>query len=203
MPRAEPDSAGERTPARSARAAEGGPAAWIREHFDAVYRYARRRLAPQDAEDVTQETFAALVQAVRAGRPPRDAGAWLLGTVRRRVADVWRRRGRRPPPVQLPEGWEGYARERLPAEALEARELRDLVHTALGFLRPEDAALLRARYREGASTAEMARRLGLSPKAVELRLRRAREAFLQRFLRVGRDWSGTDDRPARPSQEEA
>lgn len=153
-----------------------------------MYRYARRRLPTPDAEDVTQTCFEALLRARAAGRAPDDDGAYLLGVARRRVADVFRARHRRPPPVSLPAGWEGYGTRRLPDDVLATAELRDLVQTALGFLPGPDAALLGARYRGGASTAELAQRLGVTTKAVENRLRRARLAFLAHFRVIGRDW---------------
>ncbi len=194
MPHSDQRSARKRTPEAPVPGAGDPAASWLKDHLDAVYRYARRRLPAPDAEDVAQQCFEALFRAEAAGRTPDDAGAYLLGVARRRVADCFRRQHRRPPPVSLPPGWEGYDRRELPAEALADAELRELVHTALGFLRPSDAALLDARYRGGASTAELAERLAATPKAVENRLRRARAAFLEHFHAVGGDW--TDDRPA-------
>ena len=171
----------------------GTPASALKDHLDAVYRYARRRLPAADAEDVAQACFVALFRAKAEGRAPDDDGAYLLGVARRRVADVFRTQHRRPTPVSLPDGWEGYGTQALPEEALADGELRALVQTALGFLPSAEAALLEARYRGGASTAELAERLGVTDKAIENRLRRARAAFLDRFRAVGADW--TDDRP--------
>jgi RNA polymerase sigma factor (sigma-70 family) len=202
MPRPEPTSARERQQRSAARAPgdEAAPArsaTWIQDHLDAVYRYARRRLSVADAEDVVQQSFEALLRAEAEGRTPTDAGAYLLGTARRRVADVFRRRARPAEPVALPAGWEGYAQTVLPDAALETEELRELVHTALGLLRGSDAALLRERYRRGVPVAEIAHRRGITTKAAELRLRRARAAFAARFREIGRDWvKGADDRPS-------
>ncbi len=164
------------------------PAAWVEDHLDAVYRYARRRLGTEDAEDVAQQTFEALFRAYEGGRVPVDAGAYLLGTARRRVADLVRRRVRRGEVVGLPEGWDAYALQALPADALASEELRELVHVALGLLPSAVRALLLGYYRSGIRVAELAERMGLTPKAVELRLRRARQAFAERFRRIGRDW---------------
>jgi RNA polymerase sigma-70 factor (ECF subfamily) len=174
------------------RPAPGAPresaALWIRDHLEAVYRYARRRLPSADAEDVAQQAFAALAEAVAKGRAPDDAGAYLFGAARRRVSDLFRRRARRPDPVPLPDGWETFADRPLPPEVLEALELRDLVHVALGLLPESERSLLLARYREGASVAEIASRDGRTEKAVEMRLLRARDSFRARMRDVGRDW---------------
>jgi RNA polymerase sigma-70 factor (ECF subfamily) len=166
----------------------------VREHALAVYRYLARRLPPSDVDDAVQETFLALVQAEAAHVPIEDPGAWLLVVARRRAADRLRSRARTP--VALPEGWEAFAHERLPDEVLAHAELRALVHVALGLLPAAARALLLARYREGLPTAELARREGASEKAIELRLRRARAAFEERFLVVGRDWTSTLETPS-------
>jgi RNA polymerase sigma-70 factor (ECF subfamily) len=186
MPRTDPSRARQRLAA--AQAADAPAADWVRDHLDAVYRYARRRLPREDAEDVTQQSFEALFRAEAEGRAPRDSGAYLLGTARRRVADHLRRRARRPEPVRLPAEWERFDEHALPATALETAELRDLVQVALGLLPGSDAQMLLARCRGNVPVAEIAARHGLTPKAAEMRLRRARQAFVEHFRRVGRDW---------------
>ena len=169
-------------------------AAWIRTHLDAVYRYAHRLLGPapasrDDAEDVAQQVFLALFEAEAAGRAPDDAGAWLIGAARRRVMDVRRRHARGLVPTRLPDGWEGYAEGPLPDEVLHAEEVRELVAVALGLLSVPDRSLLEARYRQGLSLADIARGVRASEKAVENRLRRARQRFAEHYLSVGRDWA--------------
>jgi RNA polymerase sigma factor (sigma-70 family) len=175
--------------------------AWIQDHLDAVYRYAHRLLAAspcarEDAEDVTQQAFLSLVAAEAEGRQPEDAGAWLLGVARRRAMDLRRRHARGHVTTRLPHGWDAYAREALPSEALERREVADLVAVALGLLPPADRALLEARYRDGRTVQELAALASAetTEKAVENRLRRARRRFEERFLAVGRDWAGEGDR---------
>lgn len=203
MPRSEQSRARPRSPDGSRPAAEDPAASAFLDHLDAVYRYARRRLPAPDAEDVTQTCAEALLKARAEGRIPEDDGAYLLGVARRRVADRFRRQFRRPPPVQLPEGWEGYGESRLPDDVLADADLRALVRTALGFLPSRDAALLEARYRGGASTAELAERLALTPKAVENRLRRARAAFLGCLRAIGGDWTDAGRRPDGPGEGDA
>ena len=189
MPQPDPSPARPRRTGTAVEAAQGESADWIRDHLDAVYRYARRRLSVADAEDVVQQAFEALFRAEGEGRRPEDAGAYLLGTARRRIADLFRRRARPVEPVPLPAGWEGYADAVLPDVALETAELRELVQTTLGLLRASDAALLAERYRRGVATSEIASRLGVTTKAAELRLRRARERFAERFREIGSDWT--------------
>ncbi|MHC5009866.1 MAG: RNA polymerase sigma factor [Planctomycetota bacterium] len=172
---------------------EDRTAAWLRDHLDAVYRYVRRRLGTAraaEAEDVTQEAFLALFRAESAGRGPDDAGAYLFGAARRRVADLHRRDARGLTAVTLPDGWERYADDPLPATVLERASLRELVQVVLGLLPGTWRRLLDARYRDGTPLADLATRYGVTAKAIENRLRRARRAFRERFLVVGRDWIG-------------
>src|SRR6266571_2192951 len=64
-----------------------------RRHFDDVYRFVRRRTTVADAEDLTQEVFAAAAVALADARveapPPL---AWLYTVARRRLVDLARRR---------------------------------------------------------------------------------------------------------------
>jgi RNA polymerase sigma-70 factor (ECF subfamily) len=64
-----------------------------RRHFDDVYRFVRRRTTAAEAEDLTQEVFAAAAVALADARveapPPL---AWLYTVARRRLIDLGRRR---------------------------------------------------------------------------------------------------------------
>jgi RNA polymerase sigma-70 factor (ECF subfamily) len=161
---------------------------WIREHLDAVYRFARRRLSAADAEEVAAEAFQALFEARARGTEPADPAGYLFGTARRRVADRLRRAARGLETRPLPDGWEGFCDRPLPEDAASDKELAELVHVALGLLPAEDRELLWARYREGATVEGLATRRGVTPKAVEMRLYRAREDLRQRLAEVGKAW---------------
>lgn len=189
--RAETPSAGG-LPAPSAGRVPEDEAAWLSDALHAVYRYACRFLNHHEAEDAALEAFSALFQAERAGREVEQRGAYLFGVARRRVADRLRRRARGHVPAALPDGWEGFDRAPLPPDLLADRELAGLVDVALGLLEPGERALVLARYRDGLSTAALAERLTLSEKAVEMRLRRAREHLRARLGAVGRAWTSSD-----------
>ncbi|MFK7961771.1 MAG: sigma-70 family RNA polymerase sigma factor [Phycisphaerales bacterium] len=71
------------------------PSEWVELHGDMLFGYAMRRLRHRaKAEDVVQETLLAALTAPYDGRA--DRGAWLMGILRRRIADGFRRAGRRP-----------------------------------------------------------------------------------------------------------
>jgi RNA polymerase sigma-70 factor (ECF subfamily) len=72
------------------------PDRWVDDHGDALYRYAILRLRDQElAEEAVQEAF---VEALRvresfAGRS--SERTWLIGILRHKILDHFRRRGRR------------------------------------------------------------------------------------------------------------
>lgn len=63
-----------------------------RRYVSAIYAYIRRRVAATEvAEDVTSETFLAVVAGLRSFRGSSTFRTWLYQIARRRVADFWRR----------------------------------------------------------------------------------------------------------------
>lgn len=63
--------------------------------FPAVYVYFVRRLGDRaTAEDLTQETFAAVAREMQRGDVDRVTTAWVIGVARHKLADHWRRRER-------------------------------------------------------------------------------------------------------------
>jgi DNA-directed RNA polymerase specialized sigma24 family protein len=96
----------------------------IEDHFEDVYRFAARRLAREDAEDATLETFQAAIDQLHRIRGTQPL-LWLLGIARRKVAryrrNVFRRR-EEPLQSEVPSG------ETLPLHQFEAdAKLREIV----------------------------------------------------------------------------
>lgn len=86
------------------------PAAWVDEHGDYLYRYALFRLRdPSRAEDAVQEALLAGLQAYAnfAGRG--SERTWLVGILKHKITDQFRRLGREAQAPQR-EG-EGFAHE--------------------------------------------------------------------------------------------
>ena len=188
----EPDSNPSAPPAAERPQSRAHPSAGevcLSDHLDAIHAFVRRRVPADVVSDLVQQTFLAWARACAEGKTIDDAGAWLLTVARRRIVDWLRARGRRPQPVALPADWEGLATRELPADALARDELKELVQVALGLLPPAQRALLVGYYHGGVSVAELATRSGLTEKACEMRLRRARAAFARRYEAVGQGWS--------------
>jgi len=68
------------------------PAVWLERHGDALYRFARARVGRREAaEDLVQEALLAALRSVDRYRGDSAARTWLLGILRRKIADFYRR----------------------------------------------------------------------------------------------------------------
>jgi len=134
-------------------------------HYPAVYRYAGRRLGPDEAADAAAEAFTVAWRKIGHVPSEPDTLAWLYGVTRRVVANAERSRRRRhrlaaraaegnPAPVPAPD----------PVGLL----------TALADLAADDREVLRLAAWEGLGPQEMGAVLGCSPNAAAIRLHRAR-----------------------------
>ncbi|HTJ22957.1 MAG TPA: sigma-70 family RNA polymerase sigma factor [Gemmatimonadaceae bacterium] len=142
-----------------------------RDTIDDLYRFVSRRCDGDRAlaEDVTQETW---LRAVRVwyqdGLPERPLG-WLTTVAARLLSNHFRR----PAEHRLDEAGEPLAEDR--DAAVERREKRSLVERALARLPLSQMRLLEAFHFERAAVGDIAASSGLSERAVEGRLRRARQ----------------------------
>jgi len=147
-----------------------------RSHTKRLYEYVSRRVGGDRglAEDIVQEAWLrAIVSWPRKGIPDHP-GAWLTHVARNLLASHFRRR--RPQPVDPAEL--EIADDRLDPETPRAAAL---VNWGLARLSGRQASLLEAFYFEGEGTRDLARRLGLSERAIEGRLRRARQNLQDRL----------------------
>ena len=134
-------------------------------HYPAVYRYAGRRLGPDEAADAAAEAFTVAWRKIAHIPPEPETLPWLYGVARRVVANA--ERGRR-------------RRERLAARAAgDTTEASAGADTAallgvLAGLRADDREVLRLAAWEGLDPREMGLVLGCSPNAAAIRLHRAR-----------------------------
>ncbi|WGX97609.1 RNA polymerase sigma factor [Nocardioides sp. L-11A] len=161
-------------------------------HFDAVLGFALRRTdRPEDAADVTADTF--LVAWRRLGHVPPGEGArpWLYGVARRTLANHRRGEGRR---AALGD------RLRLQIAHAMADLADDVVHradvtAAMKRLSARDEEVLQLHLWEGLEPREIAEVLGLPATVVRPRLSRARTRL--RGL-LGNDPPGAGHLPAEP-----
>lgn len=145
--------------------------------FAELYAYVLWRCGSlrERADEVTQETWLIAVRRLRSFDP--SAGsfvAWLRGIAVNVLRNHFRRETRRAHRTQ-PLDTEPLAGE-------EPREQAERIAAALAALPQHYEAVLRMKYLEGRTVADIAGERGESPKAVESLLTRARDAFRQAYL---------------------
>jgi RNA polymerase sigma-70 factor (ECF subfamily) len=153
---------------------EADIAAIYRETVVALYGFVSRRCGGerQLAEDITQETWLRAVGDWRRTGLPTVPLAWLTTVSRNLLLNHFRRRAPLPidavPPQEILDAME---RDAVGDSTLIAIAVTD----ALTRLPPEEAQLLEAFHFERLRVARLAEVLGITERAVEGRLRRARE----------------------------
>jgi RNA polymerase sigma-70 factor (ECF subfamily) len=151
-----------------------------RETIDDLYGYISRRCGGEReiAEDITQETWLRAVRDWHRKGVPDKPIAWLTTVARNILLNEFRRKPAVPiesvPAGQLLDAMERGAAPESPAAAA-------IVNHALARLPREQRSLLEAFHFENRRVSDLASTLGVSERAVEGRLRRAREK-LRRHL---------------------
>lgn len=185
----------------AARARDGEREAFnqlILRHKAPFYRFVRRYVGnADDAYDVLQETFLAAWLGLKRYEPSRNFSAWLSTIALNKCRDFGRRQAVRTKVMRL-FAILGIHHETVP-DAVTEDEARETEN-----LRALDAAIaaLPAFYKEplllttvsGLSQQEAAERLRTTPKAVEMRLRRAKMKLAETLIKpTATAQSGTRD----------
>ncbi len=148
-------------------------------YFARLYRFALPRLG-QDAdaaEDVVQAALCKAISALKSWRGEAALFTWLCTICRHEISGHYRQSDRRPQPLGLIEN----APEMLAADETHQNEVKRLVHATLDGLPDGYGDVLEWKYILGLSVDEISDRLGVSPKAAESLLTRARQAFREAF----------------------
>lgn len=164
----------------------GHEAAWrvlYERAFPSVYAFVFHRTGqhPQRTEEVVQETWLTAVRRIGRFDPAQGCfEAWLKGIAENVLKNHRRRWLREPRDASIDEPDCAGAAER-------QVETRELLTLALTELPAHYEAVLRAKYQEQLSVAEIAGRLNSTQKAVESLLSRARDAFRRVYQRLSGD----------------
>lgn len=141
-----------------------------------VYGYLLHRCgAPATAEDLTQETFLAVVVELRKQRHVEEPLGWVMGIARHKLLDHYRRQDR--------------ARSRGVSEVTDAPAEQSgdgsgRAITALASVPGDQRIALVLRHVDGLSVPEVAAALGRSVEAAESLLARGRLRFRQAYTEV-------------------
>lgn len=175
-------------------ALRGGRLDWFPELVEAyrarVYALCHRAVGPVDAEDLAQDIFLLIYRCLPSFRGDSSLSTWLYrvalnkakSAVRQRAAARWLSFSAHPPE----RADSADADERLLRD-----ERRDEVHRALQRLKAREREVLELFYFQRLPQTQIAEILGLSPRGVETRLRRAR-ARMHRAL-TGREETNEED----------
>jgi len=157
------------------------------DYFDGLYRYALTHLDFDEAlaAEIVQSTLCIALEKLDSYRGDSALFTWLCGCCRFEISAWYRRRKRAPVQLGLVEDQpeirvvlNSLACGRTgPDEELRQKEVKRMVHLALDHLPPRYGRALEWKYFDGLSVNEIATQLGVSPKAAESVLSRAREAF--------------------------
>jgi RNA polymerase sigma factor (sigma-70 family) len=151
----------------------GDEAAWVRFHAaysGRVHRYLLVLLRGQEdiAAELLQVTLTRVARHIRSFDEEPIFGNWLARIARTVVIDELRKVGARDGMLQRLEA--------VPPESTGDNESwAEWIEAGLRQLEPDDRDLLARKYLEGAAVRELAVELGVSEKAIESRLGRARE----------------------------
>ncbi len=162
-------------------------AQFVAGHIDAVYAYARSRLAPRVdlVDDVVQDVFLAGLNGLATFQGQSSLRAWLLGIARHKIESVYRQRLRLPEAIEDIETLAGQSlngSETLD-ERIDAGRARERTRRVLAQLPERYALILLWRYWERRSTREMATAIDTTEKSVERTLARARARFKELWSR--------------------
>ncbi|WP_431928307.1 RNA polymerase sigma factor [Micromonospora wenchangensis] len=165
-----------------------------RRYADRLYTYARTMLhEPEAAADAVHDAFLTAGQRIDQLRDPDRLRSWLYAIVRTECLRQLRERSRSAP---LAEAAEPVADTGDPAAAVNADQVRALVHLAVDALNPGDREVVHLAIRHDLSSADIGTALGVPANHAHARLSRARSQLERALgtLLVAR--SGARDCPA-------
>jgi RNA polymerase sigma-70 factor, ECF subfamily len=138
-------------------------------HYTDVLRYARRRVRPDDAQEIVAETF--LIAWRRIDDTPDDPLPWLYRIAALEIANAVRKNTRR---LQLLERIQSDLKPVTAEVDSEIVGLREGVGRAFSRLKEDDQEVLRLSAWEGLSPVDAAKVLGCTAATYRVRLHRAR-----------------------------
>ncbi len=182
-------------PQRPSPAVAGAaPETWLAEHGDTLFRYALLRARDRDtAEDLVQETLLAALRSHRDFAGHSSERTWLIGILKHKLADYWRRLGHETPLEHATEAddpdelldlvfdaenndhWRTRPLHWLdPDAALEQQQFWKALSDCVGALPPAQAQTFALCEIDGVTGAEACKVLGVSPTNLWVLLHRAR-----------------------------
>lgn len=157
-------------------------------YFSPMYRFALSRLDGNEdaAEEVVQAALSSAVTKLKSWRGEAALMTWLFTFCRHEISAWWRRAKREPSSVMFADDLPRVeaALDSLAMLGSDSRDTARLVQSILDRLPRHYGDVLEWKYIEALSVNEIAARLGLTMKAAESLLTRARGAFRDAYFAV-------------------
>lgn len=136
-----------------------------------------------DREELVADSILSILDSLPRYRGDSKFGTWILAIAKHELVDYYRRRKIKTILFSAFPFLETIADKALgPQLALEEKEAKQHIYRTFQKLNEGNATILRLRYLEGFSVSEIALQLGLSYKATESKLSRARQAFATAYV---------------------
>ncbi|MGQ3096324.1 MAG: sigma-70 family RNA polymerase sigma factor [Roseateles sp.] len=146
--------------------------------------YLRQRMlsTPDEVEDMVQEILLSIHVHRGSCDPAVPVSAWVQAIARHRLIDAWRRRGRRPADVALPEDGDVLdAHDGLTDDfSGPQHEAQRDVHELLGTLPPAQRHAIELTRLAGLTSAEAAAATGASESAIKVQVHRGLKRLAER-----------------------
>jgi RNA polymerase sigma-70 factor, ECF subfamily len=155
-------------------------------HIDAVYAYARHRLAPHAdlVDDVVQDVFLAALRGLAAFEGQSSLRTWLLAIARHKIEDIYRQRLRTALALDPDSTEHEPTANEIPLdEQIDKARAGAKTRRVLERIPERYALLLLWRYWEQRSARDVAAAIGTTEKSVERLLARARAKFKELWLK--------------------
>lgn len=137
----------------------------------------------EDADEILQDTLYAFLEGIRDYRGESSIRTYIFVICRRKVADYYRKKKIKSIVFSQTPKLEAFVTPLLnPEEALDAAILKEQIHEALSQLVPRYQDVLIWKYIDELPVRTIATRLSITLKAAEMRLFRARKAFVHAFV---------------------
>ena len=156
---------------------------WIKEHAGKLLNFIRKRVEnEEDARDIFQETLISAYTSLPLFKNQSSFFSWLCGIARHEIGDFYRKKKIKTILFSHLPWLEDLASEALgPEQTLLRKEVEEEIKKAMAKLSEGYREILRLKYYQGLTVAEIAKELNETVKAVESKLFRARQAFIKVF----------------------
>jgi RNA polymerase sigma-70 factor (ECF subfamily) len=164
-----------------------GDKVWIRK-FEQKFRHKLLNFVLQkigkyeDAEEIVQDILISAIYCLPSFLGKSSLWTWMCGIAKHEIADFYRKRKIKEVLFSRFPGLERLASKALSPElALEEKEIKEKIVGCFLSLTEGYRDVLRLKYVEGHSVRQIGQQLKKTSKAIEMRLRRARVAFVQNW----------------------